>query len=55
VIVVGDAAVGKTSLVNRFVKDSFSEVYLDTISVDISKTEGESLDGRPLKCNRQPT
>ncbi|CAE7767239.1 rab18, partial [Symbiodinium microadriaticum] len=50
VILVGDSAVGKTSLVSRFLRDTLDDSYLDTISVDISWREAETLDGRPVKC-----
>lgn len=37
VVMVGDFGVGKTSLVKRFIQNSFSEDYLSTIGVSISK------------------
>ncbi len=39
VCMVGPFAVGKTSLVNRFVKSIFSDKYLTTIGVKISKKQ----------------
>lgn len=42
VVMVGDFGVGKTSLVKRFVENSFSEEYLSTIGVSISKKSLEN-------------
>lgn len=39
VVMVGDFGTGKTSLIRRFVDDSFSEEYLSTIGVSISKKQ----------------
>ncbi len=39
IILVGDFATGKTSLIRRFVDDQFSDSYLSTIGVKISKKE----------------
>ena len=47
VCMLGAYAVGKTSLVMRFVKNVFSERYRTTIGVRIHKKELE-LDGRPF-------
>lgn len=39
ICVIGDFSVGKTSLVRRFVHNSFSDQYLATLGVDISKRQ----------------
>lgn len=39
VVLVGDFAVGKTSLVRRYVYDEFSDSYLTTIGVKVTKKE----------------
>ncbi|MEM2899448.1 MAG: Rab family GTPase [Thermoplasmata archaeon] len=39
VCMVGDPAVGKTSLIRRFVLDSFSDKYLATIGTKVTKKE----------------
>jgi len=41
IVMLGDFAVGKTSLVNRFVQNIFDEKYLATLGVRISKKDVE--------------
>ncbi|MHA1784790.1 MAG: GTP-binding protein, partial [Candidatus Helarchaeota archaeon] len=36
-IVIGDPAVGKTSLINRFIQDQFESEYKETIGTNIVK------------------
>jgi len=45
IVMVGDFGVGKTSLVRRFVDNSFSEDYLSSIGVSMSKKQLTSVDG----------
>ncbi|MBN1800262.1 MAG: GTP-binding protein [Candidatus Lokiarchaeota archaeon] len=37
VIVIGDGAVGKTSLIKRFVHDTFNKEYINTLGSEITK------------------
>jgi small GTP-binding protein len=39
VVLLGDSAVGKTSLMNRFVNDSFDDSYISTVGAKVSKKE----------------
>lgn len=39
IVMLGDFAVGKTSLVRRFVYDEFSDSYLTTVGVKVTKKE----------------
>jgi small GTP-binding protein len=39
VVVIGDPAVGKTSLIKRFVQDDFDDRYLNTIGAKVMKKE----------------
>ncbi len=39
IVMLGDFAVGKTSLVRRYVYDEFSDTYLTTIGVKVTKKE----------------
>lgn len=45
IVMVGDFGVGKTSLVKRFVDNSFSEEYLSSIGVSMSKKQLQSTSG----------
>ncbi len=45
IVMVGDFGVGKTSLVKRFVDNSFSEDYLSSIGVSMSKKSLRTDDG----------
>ncbi|MFP3872362.1 MAG: Rab family GTPase [Candidatus Natronoplasma sp.] len=44
ILLLGDGAVGKTSLVRRFVEQRFDESYKMTIGVNVKKRELEDLD-----------
>lgn len=49
ICILGDFAVGKTSTVERFVNNQFSDKYLTTIGVKIDTKELELQDGVTLK------
>ncbi len=45
IVLIGDFGVGKTSLISRFVENSFSEEYLSTIGVTMSRKQLSTNDG----------
>lgn len=47
-VLVGDSAVGKSSLLNRFVDKSYSESFLSTIGVDF-KFRRVKIDNNDIK------
>jgi small GTP-binding protein len=49
ICILGDFAVGKTSLVNRFVHDRFSDRYHTSVGVRVDTKQVVAPDGRPLK------
>jgi len=49
ICMIGDFAVGKTSLVSRFVSSTFGERYLTTVGVKIDTRAIELPSGDPLK------
>ncbi|MFP4050336.1 MAG: Rab family GTPase [Thermoplasmata archaeon] len=44
IVLLGDGAVGKTSLVKRFVEQKFSDEYITTIGTNVKKKEIPDLD-----------
>lgn len=44
IVLLGDGGVGKTSLVRRFVEQTFSDDYIATIGVNVKKKRIEDLD-----------
>jgi small GTP-binding protein len=52
IVLIGEAAVGKTSLIRRYVDKTFSENYVTTIGTPVSKQmELLSLEGAPVEVN----
>lgn len=49
ICILGDFAVGKTSLVQRFVNNQFSDKYLTTLGVKVDTKQVALDDGRALK------
>ncbi len=49
ICILGDFAVGKTSLVQRFVNNQFSDRYLTTLGVKVDTKQVALEDGRALK------
>ena len=46
IIVIGDPAVGKTSLINRFIQDKFTADYKETIGTNILRKSVEIKDNK---------
>ncbi len=44
IVLLGDFAVGKTSLIRRFVFDEFNDSYLTTIGVKVTRKEVDIKD-----------
>ncbi|MFQ5837553.1 MAG: Rab family GTPase [Thermoplasmata archaeon] len=51
VCLVGESAVGKTSLVNRYVHNTFEDRYFATIGAKITKTEVEIKGKKPARLD----
>lgn len=49
ICMIGDFSVGKTSLVSRFVRQTFSDKYLTTVGVKVDTKLVELVDGRQVK------
>ena len=48
ILLIGDSAVGKTAILNRFIDDKFNETFISTIGVDF-KIKSIALEGRITK------
>ncbi|MFW9878652.1 MAG: hypothetical protein ACFFG0_36695, partial [Candidatus Thorarchaeota archaeon] len=48
IVIVGDAAVGKTSLIKRYTTDSFEKDYISTLGMQFSKYE-ENVAGEKVE------
>lgn len=55
VIVVGNAKCGKSSIISRFVNDSFSHEYVSTVGADYAMKDVELEDGRLVRLTPSPT
>lgn len=51
VLVVGDAGVGKTSIIKRYCHDVYSTVYRATIGVDFALKRIRTADGVDARCH----
>ena len=49
ICLIGDYGVGKTSLIRRFVDRQFSDKYLSTVGVKISRKSVEATDSQQQK------
>ncbi len=51
IVIIGDAAVGKTSLINRFVEAKFKEDYRPTLGANLLRQNVEiEVDGKQFLC-----
>ena len=51
IVIIGDAAVGKTSLINRFVEAKFKEDYRPTLGANLLRQNVEiKVDGKQFLC-----
>ena len=49
VVFLGESSVGKTSLINRFLHDSFDSVYRATIGLDFMTKKVQRIDQKSVK------